>query len=325
LSFPRRTYQSVFVLLGSLILIYITACSQAASDSESIATSTTEPIATSTTEPIAISPTEPIATSTTEPVATSTTEPTTVPPRTEEDEASLQLAGTAVSTNDEWVVYTESINGTEMALVPVGCFMMGSTEGDEDESPIHSVCFDKPYWIDVTEVTNGAYGSSGNLAGDELPRDSVSWTDADTHCQSRGARLPTEAEWEYAARGPSNLIYPWGDDFVADNVVFEPNSRHQTAKVGSHPDGTSWVGVYDLSGNVSEWVNDRYDADYYGTLAEGVVNPQGAEDGTDASLLRGGYWNIGNPTFLRAAYRGKFIPGDLYARALGFRCAHSYD
>ena len=203
--------------------------------------------------------------------------------------------------------------------------MMGSTEGIADELPIHKVCFDKPYWIDVTEVTNGAYGSSGNWAGDDLPRDSISWTDADTYCQNRGAHLPTEAEWEYAARGPSNLIYPWGNDFVADNVVYDPNSGHRTAKVGSRPEGISWVGVYDLSGNVSEWVSDQYDADYYGTLAEGVVNPQGAENGTDASLLRGGYWANGNPTFLRAAYRGKFIPNDLFSRALGFRCAHSYE
>lgn len=116
-----------------------------------------------------------------------------------------------------------------------------------------------------------------------------------------------------------------GDKFMANNVVYEPNSRHQTAKVGSFPGGISWVGAYDLSGNVSEWVNDRYDAGYYGTLAERVVDIQGAEDGTDASLLRGGYWNIGNPTFLRAAYRGKFNPSDLYARALGFRCATPYN
>ncbi len=112
---------------------------------------------------------------------------------------------------------------------------------------------------------------------------------------------------------------------MADNVVYDPNSQHQTAKVGSRPGGISWVGAYDLSGNVSEWVNDRYDGDYYETLVEGAVNPQGAENGTDASLMRGGYWNIGNPIFLRAAYRGKFIAGDLYARALGFRCARSND
>jgi formylglycine-generating enzyme required for sulfatase activity len=242
-----------------------------------------------------------------------------------EDEVSLQLAGRGVRTNDEWAVYTETINGIEMALVPVGCFMMGSTEGNDDESPIHSVCFDEPYWIDVTEVTNGAYGSSGHWAGDDLPRDSISWTEAKTHCRSRGARLPTEAEWEYAARGPSSLIYPWGNDFVANNVLYEPNSRHRTAKVGSYPGGISWVGAFDLSGNVSEWVNDKYDADYYGTLVEGEVSPQGVEDGTDATLLRGGYWNVGNPTFLRAAYRGKFNPSDLYARALGFRCAYSLD
>jgi len=294
-----------------VLLLFLSACSTAPAIDTIAPTDTPTP--------------ELIATSTTEPITTSTTEPTMVPTLTEEDKASLQLATLGVSNNDEWVVYTESINGIEMALVPVGCFMMGSMEENADESPIHQVCFDKPYWIDVTEVTNGAYGSSGNWAGDDQPRDSISWIDAKTYCQSRGARLPTEAEWEYAARGPSNLIYPWGNDFVANNVVFDPNSRHQTAKVGSRPDGISWVGAFDLSGNVSEWVNDKYDADYYGTLAEGTVNPQGAENGTDAILLRGGYWNIGNPTFLRATYRGKFVPSDLYARALGFRCASSYN
>ncbi len=131
-----------------------------------------------------------------ESIVTSTTEPTVVPSLTEEDEASLQLAEAGVSANDEWTIYTETINGIEMALVPVGCFSMGSMEGNADEAPSHKVCFDKPYWIDVTEVTNGAYGSSGHWAGRHQPRDSISWADADTYCLSRGARLPTEAEWE---------------------------------------------------------------------------------------------------------------------------------
>jgi hypothetical protein len=156
-----------------------------------------------------------------------------------------------VTTNDEWTPVIETFGGVDMALVPTGCFMMGSSEeeidvacelrGDglsgtgcdrddfEDEKPQHEQCFDEPFWIDVTEVTNGQYGSEGGFSGDNRPRESVEWAEAEAHCQSRGARLPTEAEWEYAARGPDGLIFAWGDEFVPDNVVYGENSGGQTS------------------------------------------------------------------------------------------------
>ena len=132
-----------------------------------------------------------------------------------------------------------------MVLVPVGCFMMGSSDGKADEAPVHEVCFDAPFWIDVYEVTNAQFGTSGQFDGDDRPREMMNWQRALAYCQSRGARLPTEAEWEYAARGPDSLIYPWGNAFIADNVVYFLNSENRTWDVGSRPQGVSWVGAYD--------------------------------------------------------------------------------
>ena len=146
----------------------------------------------------------------------------------------------------------------------------------------------------------------------------MTWAEAQAHCQARGARLPSEAEWEYAARGPDGLIYPWGDAFVGGNVTHQTS---QTAAVGSKPGGASWVGAQDLSGNVWEWVADWYAGGYYGTLTDGVVNPQGPDTG-DSRGLRGGSWYY-YAFNLRAAYRNRNYPGGRNGIG-GFRCARSY-
>jgi len=156
----------------------------------------------------------------------------------------LGFPGNPVTANDQWTPMIEEFDGVEMALVPVGCFMMGSSQDVEsDEGPIHEQCFGEPFWIDVTEVTNAKYGSEGSFSGADRPRESVGWLEAEAYCESRGARLPTEAEWEYAARGPDGLVYAWGNGFIGDNVVYDGNSGGQTADVGSRPDGVSWVGA----------------------------------------------------------------------------------
>jgi len=241
-------------------------------------------------------------------------------------EAVRVLAEAGVTRSADWEPYAETINGALMALVPAGCFQMGSQEGDSDELPVHEVCFEEPFWIDVYEVTNAQVeeavpGCIWLSSGDNQPRICISWTDSLAHCESRGARLPTEAEWEYAARGPDGLVYPWGDAFVADNVVYGGNVGGETALVGSKPGGVSWVGAYDLSGNVWEWVNDWYAPGYYGTLADGAINPQGPDTG-EYRVLRGGAWGDGS-LGVRAAGRNRNAPDNSYPGG-GFRCALSY-
>jgi formylglycine-generating enzyme required for sulfatase activity len=157
----------------------------------------------------------------------------------------------------------------------------------------------------------------GNWLEADRPRERITWTEAEAFCQSRGKRLPTEAEWEYAARGPDGLIYPWGNVFIANNVVHIENSGEHTWPVGSKPGGASWVGALDLSGNVWEWVSDQY-ADY---PEERLVNPQGPEAGY-GHVLRGGSW-INNNLGLRTTYRSWKFPLTL-VDINGFRCALSY-
>jgi formylglycine-generating enzyme required for sulfatase activity len=263
--------------------------------------------------------------------------------------APLQIEVEPVTRNADWEPIIQDFDGVEMALVPAGCFMMGSSEEEldyayelcetyhvdcdtwfEDETPQHEVCFEEPFWIDVYEVTNEQYGSSGRWSGSDLPREFVTWLEAVDHCASRGARLPTEAEWEYAARGPDGLVFPWGNAFdgarlnycdtnctaeFADTSVDDgyPN----TAPVGSYPDGISWVGAYDLSGNVSEWV-----ADWYGTYPSGAqVNPSGLDSG-DYRVVRGAA-EIHTASLQRAAIRG-LGEVDHHESSIGFRCALSY-
>lgn len=163
-----------------------------------------------------------------------------------------------VESNADWTPVVQDFDGVEMVQVPPGCFTMGNDEGNRDERPAHEICFEDAYWIDRYEVTNAQYGSTGNEQGDNFPRENLTWVEARDHCLSRGARLPTEAEWEYAVRGPDNLAYPWGDELVEENLVFDRNSPGQTAEVGTRPEGVSWVGAYDLSGNVWEWTSSAY-------------------------------------------------------------------
>lgn len=236
--------------------------------------------------------------------------------------------------NTDWVTITQAFDEVEMVLVPAGCFMMGSENGGNDEKPVHKVCLDA-FWIDKTEVTNGQFavlnGQSSHSAffhGENLPREHITWTDAQKYCESRGARLPTEAEWEYAARGPESWEYPWGNEFVSDNAVWYENSVNRTggtpADVGSRPQGASWVGALDMSGNVMEWVADWYDAEYYATVLDGTVNPTGPESG-QVHVVRGGSWgdfNSGSYS-LRTTDRPLESRVDEYDYRTGFRCARS--
>src|SRR5262249_44722350 len=153
--------------------------------------------------------------------------------------------------------------------------------------------------IDRYEVSNTQYPGSGTaFSGRNFPREEVSWFDAKAFCEQRLARLPTEAEWEYAARGPSNLIYPWGNKFdplkvnICDaecpdsGLTNGPDDGYQwTSPVGRY-ENASWVGAYDLIGNVNEWVSSIY-KDYPYDATDGRENP---DDHDSDRVVRGSSW-----------------------------------
>ncbi len=226
-----------------------------------------------------------------------------------------------------------------MAVVPAGEFWMGrdGMEALEDERPRHKVWLDR-FAMDVHEVTTGRYArflaATGRtppwmwetvkleLHGDR-PVIGVTWEDADAYCTWAGKRLPTEAEWEKAARGTDERLYPWGNQFptaaLANFALGVRFSYSQALRpVGSYPDGKSPFGLVDLAGNVWEWVRDWYESAYYERSPE--RNPPGPEQG-QFKVLRGGSWSE-LPKYLLAYGRFK-LPPNTRNSYIGFRCARS--
>jgi len=226
-------------------------------------------------------------------------------------------------------------DGMEMVYVPAGEFSMGSEEGDSDEKPVHVVSLDA-YWIDKFEVSNDQYAlcvadgtcsrpSSvksyrrdsyyGNPAYDDYPVVYVNWNQADAYCRWAGGRLPTEAEWEKAARATDERTYPWGDAAPTCSLANYAGCVGDTSEVGSYPAGASPYGAMDMAGNVWEWVADWYDSGYYGKSS--LQDPTGPASGS-SRVLRGGSWlDAGNS--VRSADRDGRNPADAYYN-LGFRC-----
>jgi len=222
------------------------------------------------------------------------------------------------SLGDAWM---RGADGMVMVFVPGGTFRMGSSEDDLgaafDERPQHSVTLDG-FWIDQTEVTNAQFTAFLNQAsnrGDrgrkyielgkgyvrirqagqafettaaavDLPVVMVTWFGAEAYCKAVGGRLPTEAEWEYAARGPAGLAYPWGNDPPSCDLANSGNCNRAPVAVGAQPKGASWCGAQDLAGNVWEWVGDWYGR-YPGSSQQ---NPTGPSTGS-IRVLRGGGWH----------------------------------
>jgi formylglycine-generating enzyme required for sulfatase activity len=219
-------------------------------------------------------------------------------------------------------------DGSEMVLVPAGEFWMGSDE-NEYEKPRHRVMLDD-FYIDRYEATNALYhkfvsatgrpapalSKDNDFNGSRQPVVGVSWDDADAYCRFAGKRLPTEAEWEKAARGTDGRRYPWGDQWEASRANSTESRRGRPADVGSYPTGASPYGALDMAGNVEEWVADWYTPDYYARSPKG--NPKGPEAGT-YRVVRGGSWSS-SPIFLRAAFRSYYPPVNRRFSG-GFRCA----
>jgi formylglycine-generating enzyme required for sulfatase activity len=248
------------------------------------------------------------------------------PPRTP---STSEPAPKATSKEPEKVVRGK--DGKDMLLVPEGWFEMGSNDGEDDEKPVHRVLLDT-FYMDKYEVTVGEYtaffrstGRQGLLdyvatyaPGGQYPVVGVSWDDAEAYCRWAGKQLPTEAQWEKAARGTDRRQYPWGNEAVDGkraNYAGKADGYEYTAPVGTFPSGKSPYGIEDLAGNVWEWVQDWYTADYYRRSPErNPVNDTPAQ----YCVLRGGGWP-NSPAFVRAADRVRLAPdGRLYD--LGFRC-----
>ena len=197
----------------------------------------------------------------------------------------------------------------------------------------------RSFWIDQTEVTNGQYAHCveqrvcqppqriasysipdyyGNAEYDQYPVIYVNWDDADTFCRWAGRRLPTEAEWERAARGTDERIYPWGDQAPQAGLLNYNLRVGDTAPVGSYPAGASPYRVMDMAGNVAEWVSDWYDPAYY---SESAYSDPGGPIATKYRVVRGGSW-LDNQYSVRAGLR-HFYPPDSAFINLGFRCAES--
>ena len=264
-------------------------------------------------------PTE--VTTTQEPSAEITTAPTAGP-------TAIPVGLASITRNDDWTPMTQDVDGVAMALVPVGCFQMGSSGGDSDEQPIHEQCFTAPFWIDVYEVTNSQYGSSAQSGGSDYPYDSADWRAATNHCASREARLPTEAEWEYAARGPGGLLFPWGNQFDDSMAKLTGGFGDKTRAVGSYPLAASWVGALDMNGNVWEWVSSVYRS-YPFNAADGREDTRSLVEGTEQGIIRGGSWDSfdspGDASDHNSAYRYERWPNSVSTNgSFGFRCARDY-
>ena len=242
---------------------------------------------------------------------------------------------------------------TGMALIPAGSFKMGCVVGDNacssSESPQHTVTL-AAYYMDVTEVTVAAYmkcvdagkctkpsicsghATYGVVGKAQHPVNCVKWTQADAYCKWTDAkgRLPTEAEWEKAARGGlDGKQYPWGDQTPTctpgqPNTVVWSSGGNGCGKASTWAVGTgsskNGYGLYDMSGNVWEWVNDWYSGSYYG--ASPASNPTGPASGS-VRVVRGGGFYYFNPAVLRASVRGDFYDPSAYDVGLGFRCSRS--
>jgi formylglycine-generating enzyme required for sulfatase activity len=234
-----------------------------------------------------------------------------------------------VSTLDAYPAATNPRDGAELVWIPAGAFTMGSDMGERRERPAHRVIVDG-FWIYKTPVTVGQYRRFYAELGrhlrseppwgwhEEHPMVNVIWEYASAYAQWAGAELPTEAEWEYAARGPEPREFPWGDEWDSARCRSSVGLKHASvAPIGAYPEGASPRGVLDMAGNVWEWTADWYEETYYEISPE--RNPVGPAFGTH-KVVRGGSWGNGEPHDFRTSMRAVCAP-DARGTSIGFRCA----
>lgn len=260
------------------------------------------------------------------PVPTATLAPSPVPTL-----APTQLAPTAIPLPAQ----PPTSDGAPLVYVPAGPFTMGSDMAP-NEKPVHTVTLDA-FWIDQFEVTNAQYqqcvatracaappdGYSGrhpdgyynNPAFANFPVASVTWTEANQYCLWAGGRLPSEAEWEKAARGTDARLFPWGNTFDPARANSALNVTLVTTAAGTYPTGASPYGAQDMAGNVWEWVADWYGENYYAQSPD--HNPLGPAIGQTRIVRGGGYG--GYDTVLRTTER-RDLPADQRNAFVGFRC-----
>ena len=230
--------------------------------------------------------------------------------------------------NAQFKVYVEVAVPPGMVYIAGGTFKMGSSSGDSDEKPVHTVTVSN-FFMDKTEVTQAEYrrvmgNNPSRFSGcDDCPVEKVTWHDAVAYAKKVGKRLPTEAEWEYAARGGvstplNNRQNKYaGSNNINDVAWYFSNSGSKTHSVGQKQPNE--LGLYDMSGNVWEWCSDWYSDSYY--VSSPKSDPQGPNSGS-RRVLRGGSWfDSGN--YCRVANRYGSYPDNRYVNYSGFRCVSS--
>ncbi|HIE42315.1 MAG TPA: hypothetical protein EYP95_03635 [Nitrospinaceae bacterium] len=244
-----------------------------------------------------------------------------------------------VADNRDFSIYETLIgdDGREMILVPEGIFSRGSDSGGFDEKPMQEIYLDA-FYVDKYEVSVEAYniyrkvtdyvepsvpffqGDHDLMKIDKNAVVGVSWNDATNFCTWAGKRLLTEAEWEKAARGTHGLKFPWGNKILQKraNLAGTGDGYAYMSPVGNYPMGRSVYGVYDMAGNVSEWVADFYDQFYYNNAP--MMNPPGPENKKNR-VFRGGSWDA-RSVDIRTSKRFAASPGRKDS-ILGFRCGRS--
>lgn len=286
------------------------------------ATNTSRTTATNTSLPTATATSQPTATSSATSAPTSTSLPTSTPSPRPTATPTEPPVPTALPEAGDLLVH--EADGARYRYVPAGPFTMGSTVNPA-EGPVHVVNL-HAFWIMETEVTNELYGRCVAAGTCVAPHNShwqdaalanhpvthVDWNQAATYAEWVGGRLPTEAEWEKAARGTDERTFPWpGEDTDSEHLNFNAQA---TTPVGSFGAGASPYGLLDMAGNVEEWVIDRYNPTYYAQSP--AENPTGPEEGM-LRVVRGGSFTS-NRGFVRTTARGHAVPASAFA-TVGFR------